>query len=730
TLFVVAAGNSGAPGTVGTPGAADSALTVGSVTKQDALSPFSSRGPRAGDYAVKPDVAAPGTSIVAARASGTSMGTPVSDLYTSASGTSMATPHVTGAVALLKQAHPSWRAAELKSAVMASSAELGLSVYEQGAGRLDVARALGQSVTSSPSSLSFPFDSWPWSPVTRTVTYSNSSAVAVSLALKPPAGPFSLSASVLVVPAGGTASVDVTFAPAAAGQFGGSLVATGSGVVVRTPVGAVVEEEKYTLSLDIVGRDGADPWFATVQVIDVDSGVSHGYFFTDGAHGSVRVPKGRYDVHAMVYGYKRDTTLMSSPSVVVGGDTSVRFDARSASLLLPKVDRPGAKAGMFYLSLFSGNASRSTGIGLISSVGGDTFVVPTAPVSGRIFQFWYQPVLVTSDAVYNLMFVRDGAIPDPASLVVRDSSLARVHATYQSQGGAPAVGVRGGYGYYKGWAPSVTVLLDMPVPTTRTEFYTPGPDVEWDSTFGFRGGGWGEYQRSPRRSYSARSYSVVWNRSPLGPSLGSYEDGWGLSRTGDVLNASIPLFSTAGDWAYTESWGSYSGASTTLSLDGKEVSSSPYPGWISTPVPGAGRYTLSTVTDRPAPYSAFGTHASASWTFNSPGTTTARTALPLLVVRASGHTDSQGLAPSGRPFVLDLKVAKQKGAVYGRVGVPRVEVSYDDGASWERALVVGSHALLFHPRGKAFVSLRMSVSDSLGNSATHTVIRAYEAVPR
>ncbi|MET9626975.1 S8 family serine peptidase [Lentzea sp. NPDC006480] len=730
TLFVVAAGNSGAPGTVGTPGAADAALTVGSVTKQDALSSFSSRGPRVGDYAVKPDVAAPGTSIVAARAAGTSMGTPVDALYTSASGTSMATPHVTGAVALLKQAHPSWRAGELKSAVMASSFDLGLSVYEQGAGRLDVARALGQSVTSSPSSLSFPFDAWPLGAVTRTVTYSNASAAPVSLALKAPAGPFSLSASSLVVPAGGTASVDVTFTPGAAGQFGGSLVATGSDVVVRTPVGAVVEEEKYTLSLDVVGRDGADPWFATVQVIDVATGISHGYFFTDGAHGSVRVPKGRYDVHAMVNGYKRDTTLMSSPEVVVGGDTTVRFDARSASALLPKVDRPGAKAGMFLLSLYSGNASRSTGIGLISSVGGDTFVAPTRAVSGRIFQFWYQPVLVASDAVYNLMFVRDGAIPDPDSLVVHDSSLARVHATYQSQGGTPAVGVRGGYGYYKGVAPSVTVLLDMPVPTTRTEFYTPGPDVEWDSTFGFRGGGWGEYQRSPKRAYSARSYTVVWNRSPLGPSLGSYEDNWGLSRTGDVLNASIPLFSTAGEWAYTESWGSYANASTTLSLDGKEVASSSYPGWIATPVPGAGKYTLSTVTDRPAPYSAFGTHASASWTFNSPGTTAEKTALPLMVVRASGRTDSEGLAPSGRAFLLDLKVSKQKGAVYGRVGVPRVEVSYDDGVTWERALVVGSHALLFHPRGKAFVSLRMSVSDSLGNSATHTVIRAYEAVPR
>lgn len=59
-LFVVAAGNSGpGTGTIGSPGAADAALTVGAVDRDDSLAPFSSRGPRAGDDGVKPDVTAP-----------------------------------------------------------------------------------------------------------------------------------------------------------------------------------------------------------------------------------------------------------------------------------------------------------------------------------------------------------------------------------------------------------------------------------------------------------------------------------------------------------------------------------------------------------------------------------------------------------------------------------------------------------------------------------------------
>src|SRR5439155_11214478 len=79
TLFVVAAGNSGAPVTIGSPGTASTALTVGAVDKQNRMADFSSRGPRLGDGAAKPEIVAPGVGIVAARAAGTDLGTPVGD---------------------------------------------------------------------------------------------------------------------------------------------------------------------------------------------------------------------------------------------------------------------------------------------------------------------------------------------------------------------------------------------------------------------------------------------------------------------------------------------------------------------------------------------------------------------------------------------------------------------------------------------------------------------------
>ncbi|MEV4630684.1 S8 family serine peptidase, partial [Micromonospora sp. NPDC049523] len=81
TLFVVAAGNNYSDASVGSPGSADAALTVGAVDRDDKLADFSSRGPRVGDDAVKPDITAPGVEIVAAKGAGTELGAPVGEHY-------------------------------------------------------------------------------------------------------------------------------------------------------------------------------------------------------------------------------------------------------------------------------------------------------------------------------------------------------------------------------------------------------------------------------------------------------------------------------------------------------------------------------------------------------------------------------------------------------------------------------------------------------------------------
>jgi subtilisin family serine protease len=147
-LFTIAAGNDG-PGaqTVRSPGTADAALTVGAVDSSDAIADFSSRGPRYGDDALKPEITAPGVGILAARSQYASNG---SGYYMSASGTSMATPHVAGVAALVAAAHPDWTGSRIKDALISTAKPTpGISADDGGNGRADAAAAATATLTAT-----------------------------------------------------------------------------------------------------------------------------------------------------------------------------------------------------------------------------------------------------------------------------------------------------------------------------------------------------------------------------------------------------------------------------------------------------------------------------------------------------------------------------------------------------------------------------------------------------
>jgi serine protease AprX len=149
-VVVAAAGNDGPlPRTVGSPGASRRAITVGASDDQDAIASFSSRGPTS-DGRQKPDLVAPGVSIIAARAKGTNVGPVIDEWYASASGTSMATPLVAGVVALLLQADPSLTPAEIKQRLQESAVDIGQGPYVQGRGRLDAWGAYQAELTPTP----------------------------------------------------------------------------------------------------------------------------------------------------------------------------------------------------------------------------------------------------------------------------------------------------------------------------------------------------------------------------------------------------------------------------------------------------------------------------------------------------------------------------------------------------------------------------------------------------
>ncbi|MFF3127359.1 S8 family serine peptidase [Streptomyces sp. NPDC057908] len=269
TLFIISAGNSG-PGetTVTSPGTADSALTVGAVDKSDVLAGFSSRGPRVGDSAIKPEITAPGVGIVAARAAGTSMGTPVDAHYTSASGTSMAAPHVAGAAALLAQRHPDWTGRRIKAALVThAKPSSAYSVYQQGNGRVDVPAALDPALELSGTA---DFGTVEWHPgtydkETRTVTVTNTTDTATTVT---PALSGNIPQGAVTVPepvevaAGASTEITVTLDPnlAPTGLTNGTLTLTSSsGATAHTAVGLDKQREQHKITVHFKDRKGQTP---------------------------------------------------------------------------------------------------------------------------------------------------------------------------------------------------------------------------------------------------------------------------------------------------------------------------------------------------------------------------------------------------------------------------------------------------------------------------------------
>jgi serine protease AprX len=161
-VVVAAAGNSGRPEagqpwTVTKPADDPLVLTVGATddretpgTSDDSVPRFSSRG---GPGLAKPDVVAPGAHVVSLRAHGSTLdgvGTKLDATYRRGSGTSMSAAVVSGTVALLREARPTWTPDQVKRALTTTARKVALDdPYAIGSGLPDVAAATTADLTGA-----------------------------------------------------------------------------------------------------------------------------------------------------------------------------------------------------------------------------------------------------------------------------------------------------------------------------------------------------------------------------------------------------------------------------------------------------------------------------------------------------------------------------------------------------------------------------------------------------
>ncbi|MEV5386321.1 S8 family peptidase [Streptomyces sp. NPDC052721] len=753
-LFVVSAGNNGpAPGSIGSPGSAAAALTVGAVDREDDIAPFSSVGPTA-DGSLKPDITAPGVNIVAAKAAEGHLGTPAGDGYVAMSGTSMAAPHVAGAAAILAQEHPDWTGEQIKQALTASAVpHPGLTAYQQGTGRTDVAKAIKQTVVTEQTSVSFGIQRWSKSgaaPVTKHVTYRNEGTERVTLDLKvqsvgpdgkpAPSALFTTDVQQVTVEPGATAQVALTADTRVSDQYGdfsGALVATaGQGAqTVRTAFGITREAESYDLTMDLLDKNGAPAQASAPMLINLGTGASWGEW-SDSGKITFRVPKGDYLVDAPILtptsAGESDMSELTQRKLSVTGDTKVVFDAREANPLdISAPEAADTVHGTVGWTLAHGDGTAFVSRLVMDSLKGfSTASVGEEVPDDKAFQAQISTAMTAGTAFYNLLYTHDGSMFDGFTHRAARSELAQIDvgmgtSAKNKVGAVLPMWWNNGTGVLSGEGPL------LPLSAASKQYVTTPPGYQWSFGAGQAPAGvpfTGEYEvlfdPNEGRTYKAgKRYDLTLNVGVFSPGVHPGD----AIRYKDQAMLCVPTFAdSAGRPGYSVT----TKATITVTVDGVKVDAATDPLGC-TALSGlpekSAAYTVSTDVSRKTDIAAVSTRIQAAWTFTSAWAGGEVANLPLSTLSFAPKLSLGSTAKAGDELTLPLIVrgnAANKG-----VKSLKVEASYDGGDTWQEAPVLTAYGkssiTLHHPSSARSVSLRGTLTDTEGNSYKVTVIDAY-----
>ncbi|WP_393058577.1 S8 family serine peptidase [Streptomyces sp. LN549] len=767
SLFVIAAGNSGSgTETVSSPGCVPGVLTVGAVDRDDTTAWFSSRGPVAVTHTLKPEIAAPGVGISAAAAGGRGV-----YAYQSMSGTSMATPHVAGAAAVVRQAHPDWTAQQIKAALV-SSARTGGNVAgadETGAGVLDVYAAVHQKVLSAPAVQGGSYD-WPQDASDRStvqVPFTNTGTDDLTLSLKVSGvhgnDGSDVSSAVIkaaqdkvTVPAGATVQVPVRIDPVArlkASQYGavtGRIMASGGGTHISVPVTLYVQPETVTLRVKVIDRNGKPAAGASsLDLVSLDADKGERRSNQGAADQTFSVRPGDYALSGFVVTTNADSTpdsisYVGRPQLRITGDTTVVLDARKAHRLSVRTDRPSKISHTTFSYARTWDDTWQLSGSLMAGSAVQKFY---ASVDGRAKNgfFEFRPTWRANGSeggspyVYNLTFPTQGPVLSDRTYRVGDSKLAQVTEKWNALG--KETDYLDGLFIVPSWNPntSITVnLLDpVPVPGTRTAYYTTGDDVWLHgalTSFPFAA-----FMNDRDRTYRAgERRSEEWYGGPMRP--GAARDRAGdlalaAERQGDLIGIQTALWvDGSGDhWSYGGSFGDL--GNLALKRNGEQIATSTYP-YDAFEVPAEdSAYELTQnldkipTSDKPWLRS---TSVTTTWSFRSrlePDVYSR--GLPIVFPAYDLPADGMNTLPARGGIKVGLSAEGHAGYTPGAITEASLSYSYDGGATWTQAPTRHKDgkwtAVVDHTGATGEqVMLKVGLTDSHHNAVTQTITRAYD----
>jgi hypothetical protein len=752
-LFVIAAGNEGRETGVGSPATADAALAVAAVDKQENLAGFSNRGPR-NDGVIKPDISAPGVGIVAALAKDSDY--PVhSPGYTQLNGTSMATPHVAGAAALLAQQHPGWVAGDLKAALTGSAKpNPAIGLFGQGAGRVDVARAVSQTVRPTTASLSLGSQTWPAdddTPVTRTVTYRNDGPADVTVDLAAqvsgpdgnaaPAGMFTASPSRVTVPAGGVADVTVTAdtrVPSATGTFTGALVATAGAELVRVPLVITKGHEVRNLTVKVIDRAGAPAADYSLSVVGVDQPVFQSPYDGSGTVVARLRPGLRYHLQSVVLSPDGTSTLLVQPNFTFTGDSEIVVDARLGTPVSVSVPNKEARSRTATAGFLRRLPSGYTLTGRITAASfdrlytadlGDEVTGDEGSIISEVRGFFAKPTedgtFFDSPYEYDVVWFERGRFLTNFSRAARERDFATVVNRSYAVSDGPQQAFMHNWGFPPEGGQALSAPIRFSVPSTRTIYYLAN-DVQWENRWEQTGSSQVQQMVAPYTLRAGKRSEMRWNQGPSGP---TFNNRTYVTRAGNTMSFNVPPF---GDQAGHTGYSLLDSGRVRFFVDGTQLVETPkYFYDAGGPVPAAdSTYRLEYEVDRTTGFTN-STRISGAWTFRSAqAPADAATAMPMSSFGFKPVLDIANTAPARVPYLVPVTLTRQPGAAPSAVRRITVDVSYDDGATWRSVPLLhmgGANwvALLKHP-AKGSVSLRGSAGFADGGTADYTVIAAYQ----